>query len=66
MNLEEENHNKKQPSFLDFFFRETEKVHSLVRRYTSPDEHPFFPNELPPPVLPLIDFPQVNKNIYKI
>ena len=49
----------KLPSFLDFFFAETEKVHALVRRYTSPDEHPFFPITVEP-VLPYIDFPMVS------
>lgn len=39
-------------SFLDFFFSETEKLHSLVRRYTAPEEHPFYPHVLQTPVLP--------------
>ena len=30
-----------------------------VRRYCSPDEHPFFPTDLPDPLLPLLKFPQV-------
>ncbi len=46
-------------SFLDFMLLETERLHARVRRYTSPDEHAFFPNRLPPPQLPLIDFPAV-------
>ena len=41
-------------SFLDYMLRETERLHSLVRRYLSADEHPFFPNELPPPILPTL------------
>ncbi len=45
-------------SFLDYLLRETEAIHSRVRRYTSPDEHPFFEN-LPEPVLPLIDYPHL-------
>lgn len=44
-------------SFSDFLLWETEKSHALVRRYTSPDEHPFF-DELPPPILPPMDGPQ--------
>jgi len=44
-------------SFLDYMLCETERLHARVRRYTSPDEYPFFPGELPPPVLPLLDFP---------
>eukprot|EP00966_Prymnesium_polylepis_P213847 4952607-Prymnesium_polylepis.2 len=43
-------------SFLDFMLLETERLHARVRRYTSPDEHAFFPQRLPPPELPLLDF----------
>ena len=45
-------------SFLDYILRGTEALHSTIRRYTSPDEHPFFKN-LPEPVLPIdaYDFP---------
>ena len=43
-------------SFLDFMLVETERLHARVRRYTSPDEHAFFPQRLPPPELPLLDF----------
>jgi len=40
-------------SFVDFMLFETESTHSKARRYTSPDEHPFFSKaELPPPILP--------------
>jgi chorismate mutase len=34
-------------SFMDFFMIGTELLHSGVRRYTSPEEHPFFPERLP-------------------
>lgn len=44
-------------SFLDFMLLETERLHARVRRYSSPDEHAFFPAQLPPPQLPLLDFP---------
>src|SRR5690606_1981489 len=37
--------------FADYLLHETERVHALVRRYTSPDEHPFCQN-LPAPILP--------------
>ena len=47
-------------SFLDYLLRETEAIHAKVRRYTSPDEHAFFEN-LPTPVLPLIEYPQLIK-----
>jgi len=34
-------------SFLDFMFTGTEALHSIVRRYESPEEHAFFPSRLP-------------------
>ena len=43
-------------SFLDYLLWETEKIHSKVRRYTSPDEHPFF-RDLPDPILPPMNCP---------
>ena len=43
-------------SFLDYMLCETERLHARVRRYTSPDEYPFFPGQLPPPELKLLDF----------
>jgi len=46
-------------SFLDYFLLETEQVHAKIRRYTSPDEVAFFPDRLPPPILPLLRFPQI-------
>ena len=42
-------------SLLDFLLHETEKVHARVRRYRSPDEHPFS-DELPEPLLPALDY----------
>ncbi len=47
-------------SFLDYLLQKTEAIHATVRRYTSPDEHPFFEN-LPDPVLPSIEYPQLIK-----
>ncbi len=38
-------------SLMEFCLRETERVHARMRRYTSPDEHPFF-EDLPAPILP--------------
>jgi len=38
-------------SLLGYCLRETERVHARMRRYTSPDEHPFS-GDLPEPVLP--------------
>ncbi|KAJ0410438.1 hypothetical protein P43SY_002770 [Pythium insidiosum] len=46
-------------SFLDFMFSETEKLHALTRRYTSPDENAFYPHLLPEPILPNLNYPQV-------
>lgn len=34
-------------SLLEYVLRETEQVHGSVRRYTSPDESPFFPGTDP-------------------
>jgi len=34
-------------------------VHGRVRRYTSPDEHAFYPADLPPLVLPPLAYPPV-------
>jgi len=38
-------------SFVDYLLRGTEVLHATVRRYTSPEEHPFF-KDLPDPILP--------------
>ena len=35
-----------------------------VRRYRSPDEHPFYPNDIPEPLLPPIEFPNVCTVVY--
>jgi monofunctional chorismate mutase len=35
-------------TFLEYFLRDTEATHGRIRRYTSPDEHAFFPEALPP------------------
>ena len=46
-------------SFLEWMLIETEKLHSKVRRYTSPEEHPFYPLKLPPPILPKLNYPNI-------
>ncbi|CAH1450789.1 unnamed protein product [Lactuca virosa] len=46
-------------SLVEFMVKETEKVHAQVGRYKSPDEHPFFPKDLPDPMLPPLEYPQV-------
>ncbi|RID55207.1 hypothetical protein BRARA_G02483 [Brassica rapa] len=65
-----------QGSLVEFMIRETEQLHAKVDRYKSPDEHPFFPQCLPEPVLPPIQYPQVlhhcadliniNKKVWKM
>ncbi|GLU01866.1 hypothetical protein SLE2022_191480 [Rubroshorea leprosula] len=44
---------------VEYMVQETEKLHARVGRYKSPDEHPFFPNQLPEPLLPPMQYPQV-------
>ncbi|XP_019059022.1 PREDICTED: chorismate mutase 3, chloroplastic isoform X2 [Tarenaya hassleriana] len=46
-------------SLVEFMVRETENLHAKVGRYKSPDEHPFFPDCLPEPMLPPLQYPQV-------
>ncbi|KAJ7527827.1 hypothetical protein O6H91_16G073300 [Diphasiastrum complanatum] len=46
-------------SLVEFMMKETENLHAKVRRYHSPDEHPFFPKDLPEPILPPIKYPEV-------
>jgi chorismate mutase len=42
-------------SLVGYLLHETEKTHAGLRRYTSPDEQPFFTN-LPAPLLPPLDY----------
>jgi len=42
-------------SLVGYLLHETEKTHARLRRYTSPDEHPFFA-DLPSPVLPALAY----------
>jgi chorismate mutase len=45
-------------SFFQFCLFETECTHAKLRRYTSPDEHAFFPvDQLPSPALPVYKYP---------
>ena len=37
-------------TFLEYFVRDTDDTHGRIRRYTSPDEHAFFPEAMPPMV----------------
>ncbi|KAL0554997.1 hypothetical protein IC582_008928 [Cucumis melo] len=46
-------------SLVEYMVKETEKLHAKAGRYKSPDEHPFFPNDLPQPLLPPLQYPRV-------
>ncbi|KAL0381022.1 UNVERIFIED_CONTAM: Chorismate mutase 1, chloroplastic [Sesamum angustifolium] len=46
-------------SLVEYMVKGTEKLHAKVGRYKSPDEHPFFPNDLPEPLLPPMEYPQI-------
>ncbi|KAF4480028.1 chorismate mutase [Fusarium agapanthi] len=46
-------------SFLDWYFREQEKLQSLIRRFESPDEYPFFPDALQNPILKPLNYPKI-------
>eukprot|EP00878_Enallax_costatus_P043478 GHUV01051473.1.p1 GENE.GHUV01051473.1~~GHUV01051473.1.p1 ORF type:complete len:218 (+),score=44.91 GHUV01051473.1:212-865(+) len=49
----------KQYSLLEYILRETEQLHARVRRYTSPDEHAFYPEDMPALVLPPLEYPGI-------
>eukprot|EP00388_Colpodella_angusta_P018183 GDKJ01045160.1.p1 GENE.GDKJ01045160.1~~GDKJ01045160.1.p1 ORF type:complete len:257 (-),score=43.72 GDKJ01045160.1:127-897(-) len=40
-----------QYSFFEHFFRESEVIHAKMRRFTVPDEFPFFPENLAQPIV---------------
>ncbi|KAG6654202.1 chorismate mutase 3, chloroplastic [Carya illinoinensis] len=46
-------------SLVEYMVRESEKLQAQVGRYQSPIEHPFFPEDLPEPILPPLQYPQV-------
>jgi chorismate mutase len=46
-------------SFLDWILREREKLDSLIRRFQSPDEYPFFPDALQTPILKPLHYPKI-------
>ncbi len=49
----------RQQSMVEYILRNTEAMHGKIRRYTSPDEHPFYPEDLPSLVLPPINYPSL-------
>ncbi|CAA0384083.1 unnamed protein product [Arabidopsis thaliana] len=46
-------------SLVEYMVKGTEKLHAKVGRFKSPDEHPFFPDDLPEPMLPPLQYPKV-------
>ncbi|PNY28741.1 Chorismate mutase [Tolypocladium capitatum] len=46
-------------SFFDWYLSEQEKLQSLIRRYESPDEYPFFPGAVQKPILKPVNYPQI-------
>nr|ACM45078.1 chorismate mutase 01 [Vitis vinifera] len=46
-------------SFLHSFVRESETLHAKAGRYENPEENPFFPDDLPPSMVPTHDYKQV-------
>ena len=46
-------------SLFDWMLRQQERLQSLVRRYESPDEYPFFPDALQKPILQPLNYPNI-------
>ncbi|KAL2206470.1 chorismate mutase [Sarocladium strictum] len=46
-------------SFFDWYFREQERLQSLIRRFESPDEFPYFPDALQTPILKPLNYPKI-------
>jgi chorismate mutase len=46
-------------SLFDWMLREQERLQSLVRRYQSPDEYPFFPEVIQEPILQPLKYPKI-------
>ncbi|SCV01844.1 LAME_0G18866g1_1 [Lachancea meyersii CBS 8951] len=46
-------------SFLDWALTRTEMTQSQLRRFESPDETPFFPDQILKPILPSVQYPRV-------
>jgi len=49
-------------SLCDYLLSETERLHSLVRRYDAPDEYPFFPQALQRAILQPLKYPRILHN----
>lgn len=46
-------------SLVEYMVKGTETLHAKVGRFQSPDEHPYFPQDLPQPMLPPLQYPKV-------
>jgi len=46
-------------SLADYMLSETERLHSVVRRYDAPDEYPYFPQVLQRPRLQPLKYPKI-------
>jgi len=46
-------------SFMDWYLQEQEKLQSIIRRYESPDEYPFFPEAVQQPILKPLNYPKI-------
>ncbi|OAR02390.1 hypothetical protein LLEC1_05313 [Akanthomyces lecanii] len=46
-------------SFFDWYMSEQEKLQSLIRRYESPDEYPYFPKAVQRPILKPLNYPKI-------
>jgi chorismate mutase len=52
-------------SLLEYILRQTEQIHGRIRRFTSPDEHAFYPDSVPALVLPPLKYPEVSMRCTK-
>ncbi|KAK1834324.1 chorismate mutase [Podospora conica] len=46
-------------SFMDWYLQAQERLQSLIRRFESPDEYPFFPSAIQKPILDSLDYPRI-------
>ncbi|XVE97336.1 hypothetical protein REPUB_Repub03eG0010900 [Reevesia pubescens] len=46
-------------SLVEFIVKQTEAIQAKVGRYENPEEHPFFPDNLPPSLVPHHKYPEV-------
>lgn len=46
-------------SFMDWYLQQQERLQSLIRRFESPDEYPFFPDALQKPILQPLNYPKI-------